>query len=95
MPDICGGLSIAVADESWCFAVVGLFIASWVRGSKCLTMATLGPKHVVVVNSSPSMLSNETICCVYDFLHTHFYIVVDTQRGCHILKKLPLPFVQV
>ena len=20
-------------------------------------------------------------------LHTHFYIVVDTQRGCHTLKK--------
>jgi len=23
-------------------------------------------------------------------LHTHFYIVVDTQRGCHTLKKITL-----
>ena len=35
----------------------------------------------------PTFAIQLNIRCVYDGPHTYFYIVVDTQRGCHTLKK--------
>jgi hypothetical protein len=52
-----------------------------------LMMATWGPKHVVVVNSIPPCYLIKYLVVFMTVVHTYIYIVVDTQRGCHTLKK--------
>jgi len=93
MPNICGGWDLqwlmSPGASLWWACLLPRVIKFYFRVHK-LMMATWGPKHVVVVNSSPSMLYNETFSCVYDCPSHPFLHCSRHTTGMSHLKKSPL-----